>query len=66
MRKKLYKSRNDRVIQGVCGGISEYINADPTVVRVVYVVVSLLSANIPGVLLYLILSIVMPNKDEVV
>lgn len=64
MKKKLYKSRDNKIIDGVCGGIAEYINEDPTVVRIVFAVVSLLSASIPGVLLYLILAIIMPRKDE--
>lgn len=63
MNKKLYKSRTDRIISGVCGGLADYINADPTVVRALFVLVSILSAAFPGILVYIILAIVMPERD---
>ena len=63
MNKKLYKSRTDRMISGVCGGFADYINADPTVVRALFVLISILSAAFPGILVYIILAIVMPERD---
>ena len=60
--KKLRKSRN-RMIAGVCGGIAEWLGWDPTVVRVVYVLVSILSVAFPGILVYVILWIVMPQPE---
>jgi phage shock protein C len=62
--KKLYRSPN-RILAGVCGGIAEYLNIDPTVVRVLYIVLSFFSAAFPGLLLYLILLIFIPNYDQV-
>lgn len=62
--KKLYRSSN-RILAGVCGGIAEYLNIDPTVVRVLYIVLSFFSAAFPGLLLYLILLIFIPNYDQV-
>lgn len=62
--KKLYRSSN-RVLAGVCGGIAEYLNIDPTVVRVLYIVLSFFSAAFPGLLLYLILLLFIPNYDQV-
>ena len=62
--KKLYRSSN-RVMAGVCGGIAEYFDIDPTLIRVAYVVLSLFSAAFPGVLLYIILMILIPNYDQV-
>ena len=59
---KLVKSTHNRKIAGVCGGIAEYFGIDPTVVRVAYVVLSVLSAAFPGVILYIILAIVMPER----
>ena len=50
------------MIAGVCGGIAKSAGWDPTLVRVVYVVVSILSAAFPGVLVYLVLWIVMPKE----
>ena len=64
MKKRLYKSRTDKVIEGVCGGIAEYINMDPTVVRVLYVVLSVMSSGFPGILIYILLMIIMPDKPE--
>ena len=62
--KKLYRSSN-RILAGVCGGIAEYLNIDPTVVRVLYIVLSFFSAAFPGLLLYLILLRFIPNYDQV-
>ncbi len=62
MSQRLRKSR-DRVIAGVCGGIAEWIGWDPTVVRVIYVVVSIVSIAFPGILVYLLLWIVMPPAE---
>ena len=62
--KKLYRSSN-RILAGVCGGIAEYFDIDPTLIRVAYVVLSLFSAAFPGLLLYIILMILIPNYDQV-
>lgn len=62
--KKLYRSPN-RIIAGVCGGIADYFDVDPTLIRVIYMVLSLFSAAFPGVLLYLILMIMIPNYDKI-
>ena len=62
--KKLYRSSN-RILAGVCGGIAEYLNIDPTVVRVLYIVLSFFSAAFPGLLLYVILLLFIPNYDQV-
>ena len=61
--KKLYRSSN-RVMAGVCGGIAEYFDIDPTLIRVAYVILSLFSVAFPGVLLYIILMILIPNYDQ--
>jgi phage shock protein C len=57
----LRRSRRNRMIAGVCGGLAEWLGWDPTLVRVLYVVVSILSAAFPGLLVYVILWIVMPD-----
>ena len=59
--KRLTKSSTDRMIAGVCGGLAEYFDIDPTLVRVGYVLVSVLSAAFPGLLVYIILAIIMPK-----
>jgi phage shock protein C len=58
MEHKLYRSRTQKMLAGVCGGLGEYLNLDPTVVRLVFILLAL--AGGPGLLLYLILWIVMP------
>jgi phage shock protein PspC (stress-responsive transcriptional regulator) len=60
---KLRRSRRHRMIGGVCGGLAEWLGWDPTLLRVVYVAVSVCSAAFPGILVYLVLWIVMPRAD---
>lgn len=60
MEKKLTKSF-DKKLAGVCGGIAEYLDVDPTVVRVIYAVCSVCFAGFPGLILYVILALLMPE-----
>lgn len=62
MSGQLRKSRN-KMIAGVCGGIAQWLGWDPTLVRVLYVVVSIVSAAFPGAFVYLVLWIVMPEPE---
>jgi len=57
----LTRSRRNRVIAGVCGGIAEWLGWDPTMVRVLYVVCSIVSVAFPGIIVYLVLWFVMPE-----
>ena len=61
MTKRLFRS-NDRMLGGVCAGIAEYLGLDPTMVRIAYAILSVVSAAFPGILVYIILWIVMPPK----
>lgn len=63
-RAGLQRSREHRIIAGVCGGLAEWIGWDPTVVRVLFVLVSVLSAAFPGILVYLVLWILMPERED--
>ena len=56
----LTRCRTDRMIGGVCCGLARWLGWDVTMVRVLYVVLSLVSAGFPGILVYVILWIVMP------
>jgi phage shock protein PspC (stress-responsive transcriptional regulator) len=58
---KLQRSSSNRILAGVCGGIAEWLGWNPTMVRVLYVVGSILSVAFPGALVYIILWIVMPE-----
>jgi len=59
--KKLYRSSANRWLGGVCGGLGEYLGMDPTVVRILYIIGTFLSMGF-GILLYIILWIVIPEK----
>jgi phage shock protein C len=64
MAKKLQRSSN-KMIAGVCAGIAEYLDLDITLVRILYVLISIFSAGFPGLLVYVILWFVMPDYYEV-
>jgi phage shock protein C len=62
MQHKLYRSRTDSRIAGVCGGLGEYFDIDPTLIRLIFVLLALTGGH--GVLLYIILWIVVPFQDQ--
>ena len=62
MEKKIYKSSKNKMIDGVCAGIAEYFNIDPTLVRIGLVLFSAMGGA--GILAYIIMAIVMPRNPE--
>lgn len=60
-RKRLYKSRNNKMISGVCAGIADYFNIDPSIVRVLWAVLALAAGT--GVLAYIACAIILPEGD---
>jgi phage shock protein C len=60
MMKRLYRKRNDRMLAGVCAGLGDYLNIDPTIVRIIFIV--LVFAGLGGVLVYLILWLITPEE----
>lgn len=62
--KRLYRSRTDKQLAGICGGIADYLNFDPTIVRIIWVILTL--AGGPGLILYIILAMVVPEEPEFV
>jgi len=60
MKKRLYRSRDNKMLAGVCGGIAEYFNIDPTIVRIIMVLISLGGGT--GILIYVALAIIMPER----
>jgi phage shock protein C len=58
MKKRLYRSRDERIIWGVCGGIAKYFDVDPTLIRLVAVLTLFFAFT--GILIYIILTIIMP------
>lgn len=59
------KRSSNKIVAGVCGGLAEWLGWDPTVVRIGYVLISILSAAFPGIFIYIILWIIMPPPDQV-
>lgn len=62
MNKRLYKSSDNKMICGVLGGIGEYFDIDPTLVRLGYCALTIFSAGFPGLLLYIIMALIVPKR----
>lgn len=62
--KKLFKSETNKCICGVCGGLAEYADTDPTIIRLAAVLLIFASGLFLGLLLYLIAAIIMPTNKE--
>ena len=63
-RSGLQRSRDQRLIAGVCGGIAEWLGWSAPLVRVLFFLVSVLSAAFPGILVYIVLWVLMPNRED--
>ena len=63
MNKKLYRSSKDVKLAGVCGGLAEYFNIDVTIVRLLWIVGSFMTAFMTGILLYIICACIIPIDD---
>lgn len=61
--KKLYRSRNEKMIAGVCAGLADYFGIDPTIVRVIFIV--LVFAGLGGILVYAILWVITPEEPKI-
>jgi len=61
--REVYLSQSNRKIAGVCGGLGEYFDKDPTVIRIVFILVTLLSFGI-GILAYILMWLIIPNKPK--
>lgn len=62
---RLRRSRSNRMIAGVLGGLAKYFGFDPTLARVLYVILSVVSVGFPGILVYIILWIIMPEEETI-
>jgi phage shock protein C len=60
---QLVRSRDNRMIAGVCGGLAKWLGWDPTAVRILYVLLSIFSVAFPGIIVYIILALVMPLEE---
>jgi phage shock protein C len=59
--RRLYRSSTDQKFAGVCAGLADYLDTDPTVIRVVYLLLTFFTGVFPGIILYIILAIIMPE-----
>ena len=64
-QKRLIRSKSDRMIFGVCGGLGKYFGVDPTLIRLGFAFLTLLSGIGPGIVVYIIMAIIMPQEDSV-
>lgn len=64
MQKRLFKSTRNVMISGVCGGIAEYLNADPSLIRILWVVLSFASIGL-GILAYIACAIILPKDIDI-
>ncbi len=60
--RKLYRSRSDRKLAGVCGGLAEFFSLDPTLIRVLFVILALAGGS--GIVIYLAMWIMVPNQPQ--
>lgn len=63
MEKKLYRNTQNKMLAGVCSGVAEYANIDPTVIRVIWALVGLSGA---GLIVYLVCALIIPEKPNTV
>lgn len=61
--KRLYRSKKERILGGVCAGLGEHLDVDPTVIRLIWAVVSVLSVG-TGIIIYILAWIIIPEEDS--
>ena len=64
MKKRLYKSNTNKVISGVIGGVGEYFDLDPTLLRLAYLLIAVATAIVPAIIAYIVASIIVPSKPH--
>lgn len=62
--KRLYRSKKERLLAGICGGLGEYLHIDPTVIRLIFVVLLFITALMPMFVIYLILWLLVPQQPD--
>lgn len=61
MEKRLYRSRENKIIAGIMGGVGEYYGTDPVLIRLIYILITLITGFVPGILGYLIAMLIVPE-----
>lgn len=62
--KQLFRSKTNRIIAGICGGIGEMVNVDPTIIRLLVVFLSVVTAIIPALITYIVAIFIIPEKPD--
>lgn len=62
--RRLVRSSSDRMLAGVCGGVARYLGMDPTLVRVLYALLTFFFAILPGLIVYIVLAFLLPSDEE--
>lgn len=62
--KKLYRSRNKRIISGVCGGLGDYLGIDPNIIRLLLVVITIFGYILPWIIVYIIACLLIPEEND--
>ncbi|HDZ54528.1 MAG TPA: PspC domain-containing protein [Candidatus Nealsonbacteria bacterium] len=62
--RKLYKSKENKILAGIIGGIGEYLNVDPVILRVVWIVIVVFTGFVPGIIVYLVAGFVVSDKPK--
>jgi len=62
--KKLYRSRDNKIAAGIFGGIGEYFNTDPSLLRLIWLLILVITAFVPGIIAYIIAMIIVPKRPE--
>jgi phage shock protein C len=64
MERKLYRSRKSRMFLGICGGLGEYYRIDPVMVRVIFVLITVVTSFFPGIIAYFIMAMIIPVEGS--
>ena len=62
--KRLYRSRDDSVLFGVCGGLGKYLSLDPVLIRLIWIVVTIFTGGVPGILTYVGAAAIVPTEPR--
>lgn len=63
-QKKLYRSETNKIISGILGGLGEYLDIDPTIVRLVFVLLTIITGGVPGLIFYIIALVIIPRHQN--
>ncbi|MFO0949084.1 MAG: PspC domain-containing protein [Planctomycetota bacterium] len=64
LQTRLYRSRVNRTIAGICGGLGEYLGVDPTIIRILFVVIDVFTGFVPMIAIYVALWFLIPDEDD--